>query len=556
MSFTNLSEYADHTSCPQHRKWKPAMDVVALFLIILAVHFVIAAFSGKWPWSANSYNSYLLQTLSWLEGRLDLGQNYEWLELAIFEDKFFVSFPPFPSYVYLPFALIFRERTPEGWIAFFVMLLGAFYALRIAWHYLGTGAKAVFWSAFLYVGTNVLYVTLDPGVWFIAQSMALTLSLMAIFYAVKGKGGFSLFFWGCSVGCRPLQVLYAPVLLYILYRGLKKEHPDYNLWTMIQKRFYWAIPVCIVALSYMILNYARFGSIAEFGHNYLPCYTRDETRQFNMEYIKNNLPSLFRLPEKMDNGTLHFSIFNGNCIFLVSPVFVSYFIYLIRKFIHRQKIDRFLLIAIPVLVCMHVLGLCAHDTMGGFHFGHRYINDTLAYVYLAVMMFAGTKETWKTKNTETLKHSGQTETAQHMTMNSDTDTFSNTNTASVTEAFSDIETDSDTNTASVTEAFSDMETNSDAKSFSSTETTDDINTTILETSDELEITNTTKNYDDTELTENVETSIIIADAENLDCTKEATIADDYTYCLHYGLCALGMALNIVGTIATNMGWIS
>lgn len=497
MSFANLSEYADTTSNLQQRKRKQAMDVAALFLIILAVHFVVGAFTGTWPWSGNAYNSYLLQTLSWLEGRLDLGQNYEWLELAIYQDKFFVSFPPFPSFVYLPFAIIFGDKTPEGWIAFFVMLLGAFFALRLAWHYLGTGAKAVFWSAFLYVGTNVLYVTLDAGVWFIAQSMALTLSLMAIFYAVKGKGGLSLFFWGCSVGCRPLQVLYAPILLYILYRGLKKEHPDYNLFTMIKKRFYWAIPVCIVALSYMILNYARFGSIAEFGHNHLPCYNRDETRQFNLEYIKNNLPSLLRLPEKTDNGTLHFSIFNGNCIFLVSPIFASYFIYLIRKFIRKQKIDRFLLVNIPVMVCLHILALCAHDTMGGFHFGHRYINDTLAYVYLAVMMFAGTTETWKKKTTANLELSEEAEPIETL------DTASNE------------ELDSDTPNASIEDSTEEAEPIQDTETLAATTVTE-------ETSSET----------------------------------EETITSDYTYCLHYGLCFLGVTLNVVGTIATNMGWIS
>lgn len=513
MSVTNFSQHADNTSPFQQRKWKQAMDVTALLLIILAVHFVVAAFSGAWPWSANSYNSYLLQTLSWLESRLDLGQNYEWLELAIFEGKYFVSFPPFPSFVYLPFALIFRENTPEGWIAFFVMLLGAFYALRIAWHYLGTGTKAVFWSAFLYVGTNVLYVTMDAGVWFIAQSMALTLSLMAIFYAVKGKGGLSLFFWGCSVGCRPLQALYAPILLYILYRGLKKEHPDYNLFTMIKKRFYWAIPVCLVALSYMILNYARFGSIAEFGHNYLPCYTRDETRQFNMEYIKNNLPSLLRMPTKNENGTLHFSIFNGNCIFLVSPIFASYFIYLIRKFVRRQKIDRFLLIGIPAIACIHIVALCAHDTMGGFHFGHRYINDTLAYVYLAVMMFAGTTEIWKKKTTANLELLEPTETS--------------------IETMEDTVSSNDIELTTITENMADAESANNAESNSDAEIT--ANTATEQTTNHLEIT---------------------VDTEETSEDTEETIQADYTYCLHYGLCALGMALNVVGTIATNMGWIS
>ena len=78
-------------------KYQKAMDVTAVFLIILAVHFVIGAFNGKWPWSGNPYNSYLLQALSWLDGRLDLGSNYEWLELAIYNGKYFVSFPPFPS---------------------------------------------------------------------------------------------------------------------------------------------------------------------------------------------------------------------------------------------------------------------------------------------------------------------------------------------------------------------------------------------------------------------------------------------------------------------------
>lgn len=498
MSFANLSEYADTNL--HHRKRKQAMDVVALFLIILAVHFVIGAFSGKWPWSGNSYNSYLLQTLSWLEGRLDLGQNYEWLELAIFQDKFYVSFPPFPSYVYLPFALIFGDKTPEGWIAFFVMLIGAFFAIRIAWHYLGTGAKAVFWSAFLYVGTNILYVTLDAGVWFIAQSMALTLSLMAIFYALKGKGGLSLFFWGCSVGCRPLQVLYAPILLYMLYRGLKKAHPDYNLFTMIKKRFYWAIPVCMIAFSYMLLNYARFGNPIQFGHDYLPEFTRSEYGQFDAHYISENIKSLFRLPVKTDSQTLAFYLFDGNCIFLVSPLFVSYFIYLLRKVITRQKIDPFLLISIPALVILHMIGLCAHKTMGGFHFGHRYINDTLAYVYLAVIMFAGTTEICKKKTTDNLKLSEETETIE---------------------------------SADDAETITDIENDSDEQAFNSIDTEDNAQTFI-----------------DTEI------SAVTADAEETSSEPDENITSDYTYCLHYGLCVLGMTLNLIGSIAANMGWIS
>ena len=48
----------------------------------------------------------MLQAQSWLEGRLDLGKDYPYLELAVFGGKYYVSFPPFPSYIMFPFAAL------------------------------------------------------------------------------------------------------------------------------------------------------------------------------------------------------------------------------------------------------------------------------------------------------------------------------------------------------------------------------------------------------------------------------------------------------------------
>ena len=47
--------------------------------------------------------------------------------------------------------------------------------------------------------------------------------------------------------------------------------------------------MAVIALSYMILNFARFGNITEFGHNYLPEFTRSELGQFNIGYMAENL---------------------------------------------------------------------------------------------------------------------------------------------------------------------------------------------------------------------------------------------------------------------------
>ena len=97
---------------------------VLIPLALLAVMAAAMAFTGQWPWKGNPYNSYVLQACSWLEGRLDLGRDYPWLELAIHEGKYYVSFPPFPSYVLLPFAAVFGTAAPDGWIAVVCSLLG------------------------------------------------------------------------------------------------------------------------------------------------------------------------------------------------------------------------------------------------------------------------------------------------------------------------------------------------------------------------------------------------------------------------------------------------
>ena len=58
------------------------ISILLLCLCVTAVFFVAWTFTGQWPWKSQAYNSYILQAQSWLEGRLDLGRDYPYLELA------------------------------------------------------------------------------------------------------------------------------------------------------------------------------------------------------------------------------------------------------------------------------------------------------------------------------------------------------------------------------------------------------------------------------------------------------------------------------------------
>lgn len=381
---------------PGNQKW---IDFFTVIFCVLAVYGVIWAFTGMWPWRPAVYNSYVLQADAWLHGRLDLGQNYSYLEIASYQGKYYISFPPFPSYVMLPLVALFGLNTPDGLVALACTLLGAVYTLRLCWHYGKQGSSALFWTLLVTIGSNLLMTNTNAWVWFIAQNMSFALCMMAVYYAAVGKGGRALAFWACAVGCRPMQAIYIPVLLYLLYTELKKKNPQQTILQLFQKQWKWAIAPVIIAATYMILNYLRFGSIVEFGHNYLPEFLEAPEGQFSLSYIGENFKTLFRLPTAGQDGKLVFDQFNGMCIFLVSPVFISYVAYLIRSFVRKeQKQNRFLYIGILILVVIHIIALLMHKTMGGSHFGHRYINDTLPFIFLGLLLSLPEKDRFEKLN--------------------------------------------------------------------------------------------------------------------------------------------------------------
>lgn len=357
-------------------------NILLLCLCVTAVLFIAWTFTGQWPWKGQPYNSYILQAQSWLSGRLDLGQNYSHLEIAVFSGKYYISFPPFPSYVMLPFVLI-GWTSCDGIIAFVTSLAGAVYAYKILKHFNIESKRAIFFTLFLTIASNWLLTAQVAWVWFIAQNMAFTLCLMAIYYALKGKTGLSLSFWACAVGCRPFQALYIPVLLYIIYKKHMKENPDDKLTDILKKKWKCLIVPFVIALSYMILNYARFGNITEFGHNYLPEFAEAEHGQFNLKYLANNIPLLFKLPS-VNNGVFEYPQFNGMCLFFISPIFITYVVNIIYSLLKKEKVNKSLLVISLAVIVAELLCIASHKTMGGSQFGNRYTNDVLPLVLLSL----------------------------------------------------------------------------------------------------------------------------------------------------------------------------
>lgn len=354
-------------------------------IIVSAVIIALQIITKQTIFDPNPYNSYMLQARAWLDGHLDLGKDYSYLELAIYNSKYFVSFPPFPSYLMLPFAL-FGFYGGDSLIALACAILGAVYSYKLAAEF--TDKKtALFWSLFVTIGSNLLFTSVNAWVWFIAQSLAFTLTVSAFYCAVKARAGAAFTLWACAVGCRPFQIIYIFVILFLLYNAYKRQNPFGGIFDMIKKHIFSVTGACCIAVSYMLLNYMRFGNIFEFGHNYLPEFTRVETGQFNLIYIKENFKKLFRLPI-IAGGKIEFQNGDGFCMFMASPVIISFFAYWFITLKNGSKKDKLVFSAAMALFWVHLIMITAHKTMGGAHYGNRYVNDTLPLILVTLAVYA------------------------------------------------------------------------------------------------------------------------------------------------------------------------
>lgn len=357
-------------------EWRYVICPLA-FLIVL---WVAASFTGHWATEENPYRSYALQACAWLNGRLDLGKDYPWLELAIYEGKYYVSFPPFPSLVLLPFAAVWGTNTPDHWISLGFSIIGIIYAIRLYRAITGTYEMAEQYVLFLFLGNGYLFIALQGGwVWYMAQTMCFTFSLMSLFYAANKHIGRAFAFLACAFGCRPMVVAYIPLILML---GTEKA----SVKTWIRKG-YRLIPACMIIGFYLMLNVARFDNPFEFGHTHLPEFVRSTEGQFSLNYATKNFKQLFRLPQTGgEHGMMIYDTYDCMAFWLIDPIIVSFMVMWLYALTRKRKACGLNLIIVPATICVHLI-VCCHKTMGGYQFGNRYIVDMLPYVFYGLITY-------------------------------------------------------------------------------------------------------------------------------------------------------------------------
>lgn len=363
-------------------RWRAMLKsrhVPALLLLLLML--VLSLSMGRSLLAPSAYDSYTRQALAWRQGMTHLPRDVPHLELAIREGRYFVSFPPVPSVPLFLLSFLFGAHPPDGMLVK-ACGLAAFYAFSRALRRSGWAEwKAGWMSFFLLASSSLLPMLLSGAVWYQAQVMGLMFVALAIDRLRADRPVPGLFCYALAVGCRPFDALYGPLLMLLFLQRRQKEGDS------IVKGIKALLPGIalglMIAVAYGWYNWIRFGSIFEFGHNYLPEFSFQGGTQFSLAHIPGNIRSfVLGLPFEQGEGGLQLKKF-GFSLFLANPILLFLMLWTLRDTVKREL--SLIRLLIPVFFLLQLTLLLMHRTFGGFQFGARYAVDLIPYAALYLM---------------------------------------------------------------------------------------------------------------------------------------------------------------------------
>lgn len=405
-----MSSWLEHGS----RKRRIVIGL-ALYAVCFAVFGILA---GDRMTTHTAANHYALLADAWIHGRHHLAgtpPSYAGMnDFALFDGKWFISFPPFPAILMMP--LVWVSGSPENfrdgqfvvWLAGIgpAVLFLVLEKLRRTERSTRSEVDNVRLAALFAFGTVYFFTAVQGTVWYAAHVVGVGLAALFVLFALDAErpalAGAML---GCMFLTRPTTALTGVFFAFEAVRvAYGKPFPtegtledriasvfrDLDRQKLLRLLVRFAIPVLVALAFASWLNWSRFRdpSPSAFGHEFLQVgwKTRiDRWGLFNVHFLPRNLSvmlaSLPWLPPKGAPSPAPFIISgHGLALWFTSPIWL---------FLLRPKRVSFTFVA----TCVAALGPLAmnllYQNSGWFQFGYRFSNDYA--VFLMVMLAVSTK---------------------------------------------------------------------------------------------------------------------------------------------------------------------
>ncbi len=302
------------------RRWAIAL---ALYVACSGV-FAVVAGSPRLT-EHTPFNHYALMANAWLHGRLDLpggpppyAQNNDFAE---FDGKTYISFPPFPAVLMLPFVKLagspenFQDGQFVIWLAGLgpALLFLVLEKLRRVKQSLRSERDNVVFALLFAFGTVYFFTAVEGTVWFAALVVGVALQAAYVLFSVGAEqpalAGLAL---ACAYMTRPPMLLAAPLFALEALRvcsgdGNADESREgspfdraSSMWRRLDKRNLaakytaFALPILVAFAVNSLLNHTRYRNFSPFdpGHEYLTVAWRARMMKWGVlsyHYLSKNL---------------------------------------------------------------------------------------------------------------------------------------------------------------------------------------------------------------------------------------------------------------------------
>lgn len=429
---------------------------IALFIWLLCTA-VYATIAGQRLLRPSSDTHFVYQAESWLAGRLDLvrpppHQN-DWAEVEYLKlrdgstaagqflrilpgrfrtldgrvrplsepdiasrtRKYYVSFPPFPAVLLLPWVALFGQRTND--VVFTVLLAGMVPALFFlvlrrlpgaaapAAHKPGGPPLAANGSAVedrvrqqtclwlvgtLAFGSVFFFSSVIGQVWFTAHVVSLLLCGLFFLGAIEAR---SPALAGLAAGAlfltRPQMAALGLVFVLELLRAhdpLADTRGGYPLslprlralpfFRIARPLLRFLVPCALLGAAGWAHNYLRFGRLFEFGHTYLTTMQADNIQRYglmNYQYLPRNLAAaLCLLPKLLAEAPYVQISYHGLALWFTTPA-LFYLLWPERDF--RSERARALSRLLAICILPIALAGLLYQNDGYIQFGYRFSLD-------------------------------------------------------------------------------------------------------------------------------------------------------------------------------------
>ncbi|MEW5986373.1 MAG: glycosyl transferase family 39 [Chloroflexota bacterium] len=262
-------------------------------LIILAISLLYTLLP-ELPKSGDR-NLYTHQAQAFLHLQADIATSH--YDVATYNGRYYVPFPPFPAVVLLPFVAVFGVvGTRPVIVAVLLAILSVFIFGRILCKLAIERRSAIWLTAAFFMGTGYWYVLANTaGVWFFAHVIAITCVLLAINEALGGGRSWLVgLLIGLAFLSRQLNLFTGIFLLTLLWQ----RSTDRPLPHRLLKVFAFTAPVTLAIVAYLAFNWIRFGNPLDTGYGYfaLPGFLQQRVERhglFSLAYVPFNFVHLF-----------------------------------------------------------------------------------------------------------------------------------------------------------------------------------------------------------------------------------------------------------------------